>query len=142
MKLNKMSKDELELCSYTDIAEFILNDSKEPLSTADIFRKICDLLELSDSSYENKIGDFYTSMTTDKRFVSLENALWDLRDRHAIKIEVPEDDDEEEEELVDEEDVQEEESIEEELEEVIDDDVDDELDDLSIVSDEELEEEL
>lgn len=141
MNLKKLKKEDLELYSYTDIAEIILSESKKPLSTVGIFKTISELLELSDDEYKSKIGDFYTSLTTDKRFVSLENAEWDLRDRHAIKIEILDDDDEDEESDEDE-DEEEEETEENEdnfEEEVIDDDLDDDLEDLSIISDEELE---
>ena len=142
MKL-KLKKEELEVLTYTDIAEMILSNSKKPIKTADLFKNICELLELSDEQYKNEIGDFYTSLTTDKRFVSLENAFWDLRDRHAIKIEFTDDDEDE----VDEESEEEEEETEEELDEdeldEIDEDLDDEddMEDLSIVSEEDLEEE-
>ena len=141
MSLKKMTKDELELYSYTDIAEIILSESKKPLSTVGIFTKIKELLELSEEEYKAGIGDFYTSLTTDKRFISLENAEWDLRDRHVIKIELQDDEDEDEEseedEAIEDEESEEEDNYEEE---VIDDLEDDDLEDLSIISDEELEE--
>lgn len=138
MKLTKMKKEELEMYTYTDIAEMILSESKNPLNTVDIFKQISILLELSDEQYKNEIGDFYTSLTTDKRFISLENALWDLRDRHAIKIEFNEEEDEEE--LDDEEEVEEEELDDEDDIDSMDNDLDDDMDDLSIVSDEEMDE--
>ena len=140
----KLKKEELEVLTYTDIAEIILSNSKKPLNTADLFKNICELLELSEEDYKKEIGDFYTSLTTDKRFVSLENALWDLRDRHAINIEFTDDDEDEEtdEEELNEE-IEDEEEIDEDLDESIEDDVvdDDDMDDLSIVTEEELEEE-
>ena len=37
MKLSKMSKDELELYSFTDLAAMILKEEKKSLSTAEIF---------------------------------------------------------------------------------------------------------
>ena len=140
----KLKKEELEVLTYTDIAEIILSNSKKPLKTADLFKNICDLLELSEEDYKKEIGDFYTSLTTDKRFVSLDNALWDLRDRHAINIEFTEDDDEDEEEVDEDEDEEEEmdDESEDDLDESIEDDVvDDDMDDLSIVTEDELEEE-
>ena len=97
MSLKKMTKEELELLSYTDLTEMILEENKKAMNTPTIFRTICDLLELSDSDYTNKIGDFYTSLTTDKRFLFLEDsAEWDLKDRHVIDIVVTDDDEEEE----------------------------------------------
>lgn len=139
MSLKNMKKEELELYTYVDIAEMILNESKKPLSTALIFKKICEVLEFSEEQYKEKIGTFYTSMTTDKRFISLENAEWDLRDRHAVKIVVVDEDDEEDEDEEIEEEIENEEEIDDE-EEIIDDDIDDEMEDLSIITEEEMEE--
>lgn len=143
MDLNKMTKAELETLSYTDLAFYILKDNKKTMNTPSIFKKICELLEYSDDEYTSKIGDFYTSLTTDKRFILLDNAEWDLRDNHSIKIAF-----DEEEEEIDEEDVEEESDETEEQEENIDSEIDDDdliddddMDDLEIIDeDEELEE--
>ncbi len=143
MSLKKMKQEELELLSYTDLTEMILLENKKAMNTAQIFHKICDLLELSDADYSNKIGDFYTSLTTDKRFLLLDGALWDLKDRHVVDIVVADDDEEEEEE--ESEDEEEEEEYEEEIDSVNDedslDDDEEDLDDLVVMSEDELEEE-
>ena len=143
MKIKDMNKEELELLSYYDIAALLLKENK-PMNTPTLFKTICDLLELSEDEYTNKIGEFYTSMTTDKRFILLDSAEWDLRDNHAVKITTDDDDDEEE---TDEEEIEEEENEDvEDVEEPIDDeeldvdDDDDDLEDLSIVSEEDIEE--
>ena len=47
MKLAKMKKDELELYSYIDLAKMIIKEEKKPLNTPTIFKRICDLLEMS-----------------------------------------------------------------------------------------------
>lgn len=143
MQLKNMTKEDLEILSYTDLTEIILNESKKTLNTAAIFHKICDLLGYSDEEYTSKIGDYYTSLTTDKRFIFLENGEWDLSKKHPVKIEL--DDDDEDDEI---EESEEDEPIEEEEEESIDDEnIDDDLDtedddieDLAILSEEELEE--
>ncbi len=111
MKLSKMSKDELELYSFTDLAAMILKEEKKSLSTAEIFKRICKLLDMSDEEYADKIGDFYTSLTTDKTFILLDDASWDLKDRHSVKVNL-EDDTEDEEDLT-------------ETEEELDDELDD-----------------
>lgn len=147
MSLKKMTKEELELLSYTDLTELILNENKKPMNTAAIFKKISGLLELSDEEYAAKIGDFYTSLTTDKRFIFLdETAEWDLRTRHTSEIVVADDDDEDEEEDEEiEDDIEEEQEVNEddidsmESDEDDLDDNDDDIADLSIISDEELE---
>ena len=148
MKLKNMKKEELEVLSYTDLTEMILKENKKTMNTASIFKKICDLLELSDEEYSNGVGDYYTSLTTDKRFILLDNAEWDLRDKHKVDF-VLEDDDEDEEEFSDEyeesdDDIEEEETSDEDSLDVTDDEVDldddDDMDSLTIVTDEELEE--
>ena len=135
MKLKDKSKEELEVLSYTDLTELILKENKKPMSTKDIFTTICELLELSDEEFTNKIGDFYTSLTTDKRFILLDNAMWDLRDKHKVEIVL----DDEDEEYSDEEEIEEDEEDElsDESIEITDDEVDlddeDDMDDLTIV---------
>lgn len=149
MKLKNMKKEELEVLSYTDLTEMILKENKKAMNTASIFKTICELLELSEDEYTNKIGDYYTSLTTDKRFTLLENAEWDLKDNHKLDIVLDEEDDEDtafdDEEEIDEEEIDEEseEDMDESIE-ITDDeiDLDDDMDDLSIVSDDEMEEDM
>lgn len=145
MKLKQMSKEELELLSYTDLTYMILKENKKSMNTPTIFKKICDLLGYSDEEYSAKIGDYYTSLTIDKRFVLLDNAEWDLRDHHSIEI-VIDDEEDDENDIVEEED-----DIEAEPEEIDEDDIDDideedpgdtsDIEELSIIADEEIEEE-
>jgi len=146
MSLSSMKQEELELLSYTDLTELILMENVSSMNTANIFKKIGELLSLTEEEYASKIGDFYTSLTTDKRFIFLEDtAEWDLRNRHTAEIVVTDDDDEDEE-------VEDEEAEEEVKEENLEDDIDsvdtseddldddDDIGDLSIITDEELEE--
>ena len=148
MKLKNMKKEELEILSYTDLTEMILKENKKSMNTASIFKTICELLDLSEDLYENKIGDYYTSLTTDKRFILLDNAEWDLKDKHKVEIVLDEDDDLDDFALDQEDEEENEEDDESALEsvEITDDEVDldddDELDDLSIVSDDEMEEDI
>ena len=85
MKVDKMKKEDLELMSYNDIANLILEEDTKK-TTAELFKKICDLLGLGQKTYENKIGSFYTSLTKDKRFLLLEDGLWDLKKNHSVKV--------------------------------------------------------
>lgn len=146
MKLKDMKKEELEVLSYTDLTEMILKENKKPMNTADIFKKICELLELTEEDYSSKIGDYYTSLTTDKRFLLLDTAEWDLKDKHKVEIVLDEDD--EDEEVFDEDELDDEEELEAEDEsiEITDDEVDlddsDDLEELSIVSDDEMEDDM
>jgi len=68
MKLSNMTKGELELYSYNDLTKMILEEEEKTLNTPTIFRKICDLLELSEDEYAasekevQKLIDKYTEM--------------------------------------------------------------------------------
>ena len=55
--LSKMSKENLEMLSYAKIAELYLKENKKPMNTADLFKEVCKLLELSDEEYQERIGD-------------------------------------------------------------------------------------
>lgn len=145
MNLKTIKQEDLELLSYTDLTELILKESECSMNTAMIFKKISDLLSLTEEEYSSKIGDFYTSLTTDKRFIFLEDsAEWDLRNRHTAQVVVADDDDEDEdleeveeelEEIEEEEDIDSLDSDEDDL-----DDGDDDISDLAILTEEELEE--
>ncbi|MCI6899233.1 MAG: DNA-directed RNA polymerase subunit delta [Tenericutes bacterium] len=145
MSIKKMTKDELELLSNKDITNLILEESKKPINTADLFKKIIKLLELPESTFEAKIADYYTALSTDKRFILLEDGTWDLRSRHTSDkvVKITEDEEEETEENKD--DI--EESIEEDEEDSYDDkddddyndDTNEELKDLVVIDEDELE---
>lgn len=146
MNINKMSKDELELLSNKDITYYLLEESNKSINTANLFKKIIKLLELPESSFDAKIGDYYTSLATDKRFILLEDGTWDLRSRHTSdKVVKVVDNDEDE--------IDEDEEIKEDIEDEIEednyddgdndddiyDDNDDDLKDLVVIDEEELE---
>lgn len=147
MKLNKMPKEELETLSYSDLTEMILKEKKKGLNTPTLFKEICKLLELTDDDYANQIGDYYTSLTTDKRFILLDNACWDLKDKHKVEIIIDDDEDEEyDEEEIDEDADEVVETVESEDIDAMDDEEgvdteDDDLEDLTIIEDDDLEDE-
>lgn len=145
MSIKKMKKEDLELLSNKEITCLILDESKKSMNTADIFRKIIELLELPESTFENKIADFYTSLATDKRFILLKDGTWDLRNRHTSdKVVKIADEDDEEEEIQEEDEDKDEEEIEEDdfddtEPEDYDEDTNEELKDLVILDEEDLE---
>lgn len=146
--LSKMSKENLELLSYTKIAEMYLKENKKTMNTADLFKEVCKLLELSDEEYQDKIGDFFESLTTSKDFILLNDGNWDLKANHSVKIDMDdiyEESDSGDEEGTDFEDkeLSEEDNYEDDNydTDISDDDlVDDDYADLTIVDDNELEE--
>lgn len=147
MKLNKMTKDELEQLSYVKLAELYLKENKTTMNTASLFKEVCSLLELDENIYIDKMPDFFESLTTAKEFILLPDGNWDLKENHAVKINIDEIYDEEDFDInLKEDDIEddeiEEENIDEEenYDDLVDDDFDEEdLSDLSIVGEEELE---
>jgi len=140
MKLTKMTKEELELLSYTTIAKLYLEENKITMNTADLFKEICKLLSMSDREYQDKIADFFQSLTTSKEFILLPDGKWDLKSHHKIKIDMDEiyEDKEEDEEYTEEDNTEDDNdeynSIDDEEEYAEED-----LGDLTILNEEELE---
>lgn len=140
MDIKKMSKEEVEKLSYLDIAYNLLKHEHKTLTTVELLKEVCNVLGYGDSEFEDLIGDFYTSLNLDKRFILIDSK-WDLAENHVVKIVV---EDELDEDMNDDlEDIDEEE-IEEETEddivsdgvetmEDLDDDLDDDLEDLNII---------
>lgn len=146
--LNKMSKENLELLSYTKIAEMYLKENKVKMNTADLFREVCKLLELDEGEYQDKIADFFQSLTTSKEFILLNDGNWDLKENHSVKIDMDDiyddtdtlEDNEIEEDAEIAEDNYEDDVYEDNLSDDVD-DLSDDYDDLTIVDEDELDEE-
>lgn len=81
MGIKNMSKEELELLSNKDITNLLLEE-KGNQTTAELYQKIIDALGLPQSTFDSKIGDYFTALSTDKRFILLEDGTWDLSSRH------------------------------------------------------------
>lgn len=144
MSLKKMKKEELELLSNKEITCLILEEEKKSMNTAELFKKIISLLELPENVFEAKIADYYTALSTDKRFILLKDGTWDLRNRHTsdkiVKIQDEEDD---EDEIIEDKEDMDDESDEDNFDDTdsedYDDDTNEELKDLVIIDEDELE---
>ena len=156
MSIRKKDLLDLELMSYTDIAYEIIKEDKKQYNTPTLFKEVCKLLKLSDEEFDEKIGDFFTALSTDKRFIFIDSVNWDLKENHVVKVVVDDGEDDIAEEVEDDEDNidenEEEENIDnddndidEDLEddysdEAVDDVREDDLDDLTILDEDEIEE--
>ncbi len=143
MSVRALKKEEIETLSSKDVAYMIMEGSKRKLNTADLFKKVISLMELPESTFESKVADFYTSLSTDKRFILLDNGKWDLRNNHTSdKVVKVVDEDEEDEEEIEEKDSEEEieeDSFDDTDDEDYDEDTNEELKDLVIIDEDELE---
>ncbi len=135
--MKKFTKEELNLLSHIDIAYHILEEKNGGMNTLELYKEVCKILSVEVN--EDKIGDFFSSLNTDKRFLLLENGNFDLRKKHAVKV------------VIEEEEEVEEEQLEQQLDESDEDDIDktedednlddsDDLGELVIVDEDELEE--
>ena len=123
MKLKDLTKAELEAMSYDDIAELILKETNRQMKINELFKEVCNLLELSENEFMDKLPAFFDVLSTDQRFLMLENGLWDLKVKHSVKVVVDNEDEEEDvEEDLDLDDLDE---VEEEEEDIFTDDNDD-----------------
>lgn len=145
MKLNQIPIQELELLSYTTIAKMYLEENKTTKNTADLFKEVCKLLNLTDDEYVEKIADFFESLTTSKEFILLEDGTWDLKSNHKVKIIIEDIEEETEEQNIDDSELEEINNQEEDIsiidDDFIDDDTSDDLADLTIIDDNDLEDE-
>lgn len=145
MSLKEKTIEELEQMSYTDIAYEVIKEKGKKFNTPNLFKEVCKLLKLSDAEFEEKIGDFFTALTTDGRFILINSSLWDLKENHKANIVV--DDEEEETEDVEKTEEDEDDVVSDDLEddysdEATDDSENDEDDfnDLTIIDEEDLDE--
>ena len=142
--LNEMNKDELEQLSYTKIAEMYLKENKKTMNTADLFKEVCKLLEIGEDEYQERIADFFESLTTSKEFILLNDGNWDLKINHSVKIDMDDiyedsDSEMEEEETYDDDEIIEDDYDDESYDSSLDDDIlEDDFSDLTIVDEEEL----
>mgnify|MGYP000528430531 CR=1 FL=1 len=148
MSIENLKKEDLELLSYKDMTNMLLEE-KGAMNTKDLFEKITSLLGLPKSVFEKQIGDYYTTLTTDKRFILIDSVNWDLKENHVVKVVVDDGeddavdvvDDEEESEDEEEETTDEDDAIEDDYTDESDDDyMEDDLEDLNIVDEDDIEE--
>ena len=141
MKIKDYTKAELEAMSYDDIALMILTESNKQMKVNELFKEVCNLLELSEDVFVDKLPAFFDVLSTDHRFIMLENGLWDLKEKHSTKVVIDNEDEEDieveeieeiEEPIEDEEDIYTDDADSDEL-----DDDDDDLKDLVIIDEDE-----
>ena len=138
MKLKDLSKEELESMGYDEIAYKIFEEENKKMKLPDLFKKICKLLDLDESEYENRIADFFQLISRDQRFTMLDKGYWDLKEKYKANIIMDNDEEEEIEESEDDLDITEEDDSYNYNDDNEDDDVEeDDLKDLVIISDDE-----
>lgn len=142
MSIKDISKEELETMGYDEIAYLILEAAGKKMKLLDLFKKVCKILDLPESTVEDRISDFFELLSINKKFVLLPKGYWDLATNHVQNIVI-----EDEEDIIVDEITEEDDEIEEEEETDEDifydndlddnDDEEDDLKDLVIIDEEE-----
>lgn len=136
MKKIEISALEAELMNYNDIAHIILESNGKKMKIGDLFKEVSNILGLDENEYQEYIADFFELLSTDKRFIMLEDGYWDLKIKHNKGIEDFEDEEDEEDLVLEEEVDTETDDYDEDSEKSEDEDIDDDdLSDLVIVDD-------
>lgn len=137
MKKINLSLEEAELMNYNDIAHIILEENGKKMKINDLFAEVGKVLEMEEEEeYANHIADFFELLSTDKRFIMLEDGYWDLKIKHNKGMETFEDEEEDDDIILEEEESADDDLYDENSEKSEDDDVDDDdLSDLVIVDD-------
>ena len=146
MSLKEKTIEELEQMSYTDIAYEVIKEKGKKFNTPNLFKEVCKLLKLGEAEFEEKIGDFFTALTTDGRFILINSTFWDLKENHKANI-VVDDEEEETEDIEKSEEDEENEDMHDDLEDDYSDEATDDSDndeddfnDLTIIDEEDLDE--
>ena len=137
MSIKNLTKEDIDTLSYEELAYLIIQDKHSKMKIIDIFKKICELKNMNEKEFEDKIADFYDLISTNKEFLDLEKGYCDLRKNHTPNVIIDDEDDVDTEEI--------EENIEDDVEETEEDiyydnsseeddvDTDDELSDFIVV---------
>ena len=96
MKLKDLTKEEIEAMYYDDIAMMILTETNRQMKINELFKEVCKLVGLSDEEFVDKLPAFFDILSTDHRFIMLENGLWDLKTKHSTKVIIDNDDEDDE----------------------------------------------
>ena len=72
MKLKSVNESDIETMSYDDIAYVILKEKGSKMKLLDLFNEVCNQLHLNETEADKYIGDFFSLLSTEKRFIQLE----------------------------------------------------------------------
>lgn len=79
MALEKLAKEEIEKMSMIELAKLVLTDAKTEMKFMDLFNKVAELKNFTESQGQNMLAEFYTDLNVDGRFTTLGSNVWALR---------------------------------------------------------------
>lgn len=79
MNLKELDKDEIEKLSLVDVAYYYLTEKKKELNFIEMFNEVAKIKNMSESTKQDKLGQFYTDLNIDGRFTALGSNNWGLK---------------------------------------------------------------
>lgn len=67
--------------SMIEVAYDKLSEANHPMSFLELWDDVASALDFNESQKDNNIAIFYSDLSMDARFISLEKNTWDLRKR-------------------------------------------------------------
>ncbi len=84
-ELANLNKEELAEMAMVDLAHMILMEGNEPVSFADLTRRIQEAKGISEEEMNAWLVQLYTEMNIDGRFVNIGEGLWGLKKWYPIE---------------------------------------------------------
>mgnify|MGYP006371476119 CR=1 FL=1 len=85
MTLAKMSMEDIREMALIEIANLLLIEKKEAIDFKVMMDEIQQMLGLSDEEVADKIGQFYTDLNVDGRFISIGDNRWGLKGWYPVE---------------------------------------------------------
>jgi len=85
MTLAKMSVEDIREMAFIEIANLLLIEKKEAIDFKVMMDEIQKLLGLSNEEVAEKIGQFYTDLNVDGRFISIGDNRWGLKGWYPVE---------------------------------------------------------
>jgi DNA-directed RNA polymerase subunit delta len=79
VSLKNYSHDELERMSMIELANAVLMEEKKAMDFKEIFEKIAEVKNLSETDKQTGISQFYTDLNVDGRFLTIGSNKWGLK---------------------------------------------------------------
>ncbi|HLR67263.1 DNA-directed RNA polymerase subunit delta [Virgibacillus alimentarius] len=79
MGLQNYGHEELQNMSMIELGRLILIDEQKAMDFKEVFNKIAEIKEFTESQTDEKIVTFYTDLNLDGRFLTLGSGMWGLK---------------------------------------------------------------
>ena len=84
MELKEFDGKKKEELAMIDVAKAILDQVHDLMHFNDLLSEVSEYLDLSDDEIESDMGQFYTDLNIDGRFISLGDNHWGLREWYPV----------------------------------------------------------